>query len=99
MIHHLCDLQANWEYIEQCASVSKVPIIGNGDVYEFEDAIKHFESGNVTSLMLARSVMSPSVLTGALFLTLAPNSPIDVFHQIQRCHHQAMVIPGDQRAP
>lgn len=55
---------ARWDYIEQCADVASVPIIGNGDIYSYVDAEKCFESGKVSSLMIARgAIIKPWIFT------------------------------------
>jgi tRNA-dihydrouridine synthase 3 len=50
--------EANWDYIEKCADACKLPLIGNGDVYNFEEAEAHLASGKVSSLMLARGAIT-----------------------------------------
>lgn len=50
---------ANWEYIWDCARSSSVPLIGNGDVYDFEDQVRALtgQSGAVSSVMVARGAL------------------------------------------
>lgn len=50
--------EANWDYIEKCASVCKVPLIGNGDIYSWEEAESHLARDNLSSLMLARGAIT-----------------------------------------
>ena len=51
-------MQADWEYVGRCAALARVPIIGNGDVYSWEEAAAHLEGeGAVSSLMLARGAI------------------------------------------
>ena len=55
---------ANWDYIEQCALACKVPLIGNGDIYNWEEAEAHFSRNSISSLMLARgAIIKPWLFT------------------------------------
>lgn len=49
---------ANWDYIEKCATACKVPLIGNGDIYSWEEAESHFARDSISSLMLARGAIT-----------------------------------------
>lgn len=54
---------ANWDYVAQCASVCKVPLIGNGDIYNWQEAQAHKDAG-ISSLMLARgAIIKPWLFT------------------------------------
>jgi tRNA-dihydrouridine synthase 3 len=56
--------EANWEYVDKCAAACKVPLIGNGDIFNWEDAEAHLSSGNISSLMLARgAIIKPWLFT------------------------------------
>lgn len=50
---------ANWEYIWDCAKSSTVPLVGNGDVYDFEDQVRALtgQSGAASSVMVARGAL------------------------------------------
>ncbi|KAH8620680.1 putative Dihydrouridine synthase (Dus) [Trypanosoma vivax] len=49
---------ANWSYIEQCASLTSLPIIGNGDVFSYEDVEQHRKQWpRVTSFMIGRGAL------------------------------------------
>lgn len=59
---------ANWEYIWDCARSSSVPLIGNGDVCDFEDQVRAFQGnpqgGGVAGIMIARGALyKPWVFT------------------------------------
>lgn len=47
---------ADWKYINECASgLKEIPLIGNGDIYSFEDYLSVKENyTNVSSVMLGR---------------------------------------------
>lgn len=63
--------EADWSYIETIAAASaSVPLIGNGDVYSYEDAVRHLrtmrvddtddgdgDGSGVCALMLARGAL------------------------------------------
>lgn len=49
---------ADWKYIEDCGAQLKIPLIGNGDVYSFEDYLNVKESyPHVSSVMLGRGAL------------------------------------------
>ncbi|GAM23390.1 hypothetical protein SAMD00019534_065650 [Acytostelium subglobosum LB1] len=53
---------ANWEYIKQCAEISPIPVIGNGDIYNWRDIEK--SSDSISSLMVARgALIKPWIFT------------------------------------
>ena len=47
---------ADWDYIEECVKVSKIPVIGVGDIYRYADFEKAKEKG-VTSVAIARGAL------------------------------------------
>jgi len=57
--------QANWDYIQQCAALTSVPTIGNGDIYSFEDANTVFsETNKISSVMIGRgAIIKPWIFT------------------------------------
>eukprot|EP00696_Hemimastix_kukwesjijk_P011417 gnl/Hemi2/24330_TR8177_c0_g1_i1.p1 gnl/Hemi2/24330_TR8177_c0_g1~~gnl/Hemi2/24330_TR8177_c0_g1_i1.p1 ORF type:complete len:619 (-),score=180.01 gnl/Hemi2/24330_TR8177_c0_g1_i1:130-1986(-) len=48
---------ADWEYIGRCAALTPIPVIGNGDILTWEEAVRLQESTHVSSLMLARGAL------------------------------------------
>ncbi|XP_037960401.1 tRNA-dihydrouridine(47) synthase [NAD(P)(+)]-like [Teleopsis dalmanni] len=50
---------ANWQYIEECASkVKRIPVIGNGDIYNFEDYNACLQTApHVSSVMIGRGAL------------------------------------------
>lgn len=56
---------ADWEYISQCARMSTIPLIGNGDVYSFEDLASALQADTgVSAVMIARgALVKPWIFT------------------------------------
>ncbi|KAN0032430.1 hypothetical protein ACTFIV_006324 [Dictyostelium citrinum] len=55
---------ANWDYIKQCSEVSKIPLIGNGDIYNYQDVVNIYDSSKVSSIMIARgALIKPWIFT------------------------------------
>ncbi len=48
--------QADWDIIREVKKAVKIPVIGNGDIFTLEDAIKMKEHTGVDGLMVARGV-------------------------------------------
>jgi tRNA-dihydrouridine synthase 3 len=49
---------ANWDYLEQCALLTPLPLIGNGDIMSVEDALEHREKQpHITSFMIGRGAL------------------------------------------
>ncbi|KRY65549.1 tRNA-dihydrouridine(47) synthase [NAD(P)(+)]-like, partial [Trichinella pseudospiralis] len=49
--------KSDWYYIEQCASVSPVPLYGIGDVLSYEDYYQHLNCGKVQGVAVARAAL------------------------------------------
>lgn len=49
---------ANWDYVEQCAQLTPLPVTGNGDVLSLEDVLEHrAQQPHVTSHMIGRGAL------------------------------------------
>jgi len=48
---------AHWDYIHECSKISKIPLIGNGDIYNWQQAMEHMEQTKISSVMLARGAL------------------------------------------
>lgn len=49
---------ADWSYIKQVASQSKLPVIGNGDLNSAEQAVKALKSSHCRGVMIGRGCLS-----------------------------------------
>ena len=71
---------ADWEYIDECGKIAKtiskgvIPLIGNGDVYTYEDYNAHMESGNIATCMIGRG----AIIKPWLFQEIKEQRHIDV---------------------
>jgi len=55
---------ANWDYLQRCGAEADVDIIGNGDIYNYEDYYKQMESGKLSTAMIARgALIKPWIFT------------------------------------
>lgn len=49
--------QAHWDIIKEVKEAVKVPVIGNGDIWSSEDALRMIKETNVDAIGIGRSVM------------------------------------------
>ncbi|KAF0987471.1 hypothetical protein HZS_6285 [Henneguya salminicola] len=47
---------ADWAYISECAKISSVPIIGNGDIMSHQEMMEHMTS-DITGIMIGRAAL------------------------------------------
>jgi tRNA-dihydrouridine synthase B len=50
--------EANWDWISQVAAAVNVPVIGNGDVKDWESAHRRIKESGVSGLMIGRAALS-----------------------------------------
>ena len=62
--------KADWEDIKSLKVKSKIPVIGNGDIFSASDAIKIFETTGCDGIMLARGVINNPFLIEEILATL-----------------------------
>ncbi|GET87592.1 hypothetical protein, conserved [Leishmania tarentolae] len=49
---------ANWDYVDRCAQLTSLPVIGNGDIMSLEDVLEHRErQPHITSHMIGRGAL------------------------------------------
>ncbi|MHA1550068.1 MAG: tRNA dihydrouridine synthase [Alphaproteobacteria bacterium] len=58
--------KADWNLIENLAKESKIPIIGNGDIFDEEMAIKRLKISNLKGIMLARGILGKPWLAASV---------------------------------
>lgn len=80
---------ANWDYIEEFASMAKLPVIGNGDLHQPHHVAMRMKDTNCAGLMIARGCLrNPFIFLEALdFDPANPTSPFtgkDYWEAIER---------------
>jgi len=49
--------EADWAYIDKCSELTNLPLIGNGDIFNFEEYNLHKKNSKIASVMLARGAI------------------------------------------
>ena len=63
--------RADWSWIARAVEVSPVPILGNGDVFTFKDAVRMVTETGCAGVMIARAARdNPYIFSGDLIPTL-----------------------------
>ncbi len=77
---------ANWDYIEEVAKLSQIPIIGNGDLHTPQIVSERANKTNCAGVMLARGYMqNPFIFLESLDLNISFTKQ-DYFEVIKRLH-------------
>ncbi len=68
--------KADWEQIQLVAESVKIPVIGNGDLFSAEDAIRHYSQYHVSGVMIGRGAMgNPWIFREISFLQRGETPP------------------------
>ncbi|ESL08804.1 hypothetical protein TRSC58_03487 [Trypanosoma rangeli SC58] len=91
---------ANWAYVEDCATRTALPVIGNGDIFSYEDVVDHRERcPHVTSYMIGRGAL----IKPWIFEEIKTNQPRDIssherFEMLRRfCDYGLLHWGSDER--
>lgn len=66
---------ADWEIIKEIKNQVSLPVIGNGDIFTYNDAIKRITETNVDGIMLARGIFGNPWLVGQIRTALNGGVP------------------------
>lgn len=95
--------KANWDIIRQVKEAVNIPVIGNGDIFTPEDALRAKEISNVDGIMIARGSMGnpwifkqiQRVLNGEKPLEI---TPADKIAMCMRHYELALKYDGEYKA-
>lgn len=73
--------KADWQHIKQLKQYSKIPVIGNGDIFTADDAVKMFEETGCDGIMLARGIIENPFLIEEIIAKLTGNIYIPKSHE------------------
>ncbi len=62
--------KADWKHIKSLKKCSKIPVIGNGDIFTADDAVRMFEETGCDGIMLARGVIENPFLVEEIIAKL-----------------------------
>jgi tRNA-dihydrouridine synthase B len=81
---------ANWEYIKAVKEAVFIPVIGNGDIFTAQDAIKMLEVTGADSIMIGRGAMGNPFIFDEInhYFKGKPYTPPTIFEKIRVARQQ-----------
>lgn len=76
---------ANWNYIKSVKESVSIPVIGNGDIFSAQDAIRMLEETGVDSVMIGRGAMGNPFIFEEIkcYFENKPYTPPTIFEKIK----------------
>ncbi len=96
--------KADWEHIKQLKQFSKIPVIGNGDIFTADDAVRMFEETGCDGIMLARGIIENPFLIEEIIAKLTGNVYIQKSHDerlelaVKHCRSLEEYMQNPERA-
>ncbi|MCH5150300.1 MAG: tRNA dihydrouridine synthase DusB [Spirochaetales bacterium] len=96
--------KANWEHIKSLKKCSTIPVIGNGDIFTADDAVRIFEETGCDGIMLARGVIENPFLVEEIIAKLTDTVYIQKSYDeklnaaIQHCRSLEDYMQSPERA-
>ena len=89
---------ADWELIRELKETVNIPVIGNGDIKDPEDAIKMFNETNCDAIMVARAVLGNPWILESIFNKLygLEDKPVTVSDRINICKEHFSLLLEDK---
>ncbi|MBQ7789178.1 MAG: tRNA dihydrouridine synthase DusB [Clostridia bacterium] len=89
---------ANWKYIEAVKNAVKIPVIGNGDIFEARDAIRMLNETGADSVMIGRGALGNPFIFEEIKALLENKSytPPTIFEKIQVAMEQVRILISEK---
>ena len=89
---------ADWELIRELKETVNIPVIGNGDIKDPDDAIKMFHKTNCDAIMIARAVLGNPWILESIFNKLngLKNKPVTISDRINICKEHFSLLLEDK---